>query len=147
MLTRSIVLWAHEPCMFGWRSGNKPRINREGLAQWPTTVWTIPSSEIETREHPTSKPVRVFTLPMELHTRAGRHLLRAVLGSGSQLIAGEKPRGASTGSSSRRPSATWSSGRWQAFTGKVATLDGDDRSFDEVKTERLGADGSEQDAA
>ncbi len=71
VLTRSIMLWAHEPCLFGWRSGNKPRVNREGFENWPTTVWSIPSSEIETREHPTSKPVRVFTLPMELHTVPG----------------------------------------------------------------------------
>jgi hypothetical protein len=27
--------------------------------------------------------------------------------------------------------------RWQEFTGKVATLDGDGRSFDEIASERV----------
>jgi DNA modification methylase len=82
VLTRSVMLWAHEPCLFGWRRGKKPRINREGFKNWPTTVWNIPSSEIETREHPTSKPVRVFTLPMELHTKLADLCYEPFAGSG-----------------------------------------------------------------
>lgn len=29
--------------------------------------------------------------------------------------------------------------RWQAFTGKLATIDSDGRNFEEVKAERVGA--------
>jgi hypothetical protein len=29
--------------------------------------------------------------------------------------------------------------RWQSLSGKQATLDGDGRSFEDIKTERLGA--------
>ena len=32
--------------------------------------------------------------------------------------------------------------RWQTFTGKIATLDGEDCSFEDVKLERLGSGGA-----
>ncbi len=140
VLTRSIMLWAHEPCLFGWRSGNKPRVNREGFENWPTTVWSIPSSEIETREHPTSKPVRVFTLPMELHTVPGEICYEPFSGSGSQHIAGEKTGRRVYGLELSETFCDVIINRWQAFSGKAAILDGDGRSFDEVGRERVGND-------
>ncbi|MEO9298787.1 site-specific DNA-methyltransferase [Devosia alba] len=136
VLTRSVMLWAHEPCMFGWVRGKKPRINREGFESWPTTVWNIPSSEIETREHPTSKPVRVFTLPMQLHTRPGDICYEPFSGSGSQLIAGEKTGRRVYGQELSEAFCDVVVRRWQAFTGKAATLDGDGRSFDDIVVER-----------
>jgi DNA modification methylase len=90
VLTRSVMLWAHEPFLFGWRSGKNRRVNREGFDSWPITVWNIPSTEIETREHPTSIPVRVFSLPMELHTLPGDICYEPFAGADSQHIAGEK---------------------------------------------------------
>ncbi len=139
VLTRSIMLWAHEPCLFGWRSGHKPRVNREGFENWPTTVWAIPSSEIETREHPTSKPVRVFTLPMELHTVPGEICYEPFSGSGSQHIAGEKTGRRVYGLELSETFCDVIINRWQAFSGKAAILDGDGRSFDEVGRERIGS--------
>jgi ParB-like chromosome segregation protein Spo0J len=139
VLTRSVMLWAHEPCLFGWVCGRKPRINREGFENWPTTVWNIPSSEIETREHPTSKPVRVFTLPMQLHTRPGEICYEPFSGSGSQAIAGEKTGRHVYGLELSEAFCDVVVKRWQAFTGKAATLDGDGRSFDETAAERVPA--------
>jgi len=143
VLTRSVMLWAHEPCLFGWRSGHKPRVNRDGLANWPTTVWSIPSSEIETREHPTSKPVRVFTLPMELHTVPREICYEPFSGSGSQLIAGERTGRRVFGLELSETFCDVIVNRWQTFTGKTARLDGEDRGFDEVKAARLGAAAAE----
>jgi DNA modification methylase len=140
VLTRSIMLWAHEPCLFGWRSGNKPRVNREGFENWPTTVWSIPSSEIETREHPTSKPVRVFTLPMELHTVPGEICYEPFSGSGSQHIAGEKTGRRVYGLELSETFCDVVVNRWQAFSGKTAILDDDGRTFAQVKAERLDGD-------
>jgi len=147
VLTRSILLWAHEPCLFGWRSGKKPRVNREGFESWPTTVWNIPSSEVETREHPTSKPVRVFTLPMELHTVPGEICYEPFAGSGSQHIAGEKTGRRVFGLELSENFCDVIINRWQAFTGKAAVLDGDDRTFDALKIARLGKWVTEKDAA
>lgn len=140
VLTRSIMLWAHEPCLFGWRSGKKPRVNREGFDNWPTTVWNIPSSEIETREHPTSKPVRVFSLPMELHTLPGDVCYEPFAGSGSQHIAGEKTGRRVYGLELSETFCDVVVNRWQAYSGKTAVLAGDGRSFAEVRTARIGDD-------
>jgi DNA modification methylase len=140
VLTRSIMLWAHEPCLFGWRSGKKPRVNREGFENWPTTVWNIPSSEIETREHPTSKPVRVFSLPMELHTVPGEICYEPFSGSGSQHIAGEKTGRRVYGLELSETFCDVVINRWQAFSGKTAVLAGEDRTFADISAERLGSD-------
>ncbi|MGQ5525574.1 site-specific DNA-methyltransferase [Chitinimonas sp. PSY-7] len=90
VLTHSVYLWAHEPCFFGWRKGRKPNVNREDFEGWPTTIWEIPRGEVETTDHPTSKPVRVFTLPIQLHTEPGDICYEPFSGSGSQLMAGQR---------------------------------------------------------
>ena len=42
--------------------------------------------------HPTSKPTRLFEIPIEQHTRPGAIVLEPFNGSGSQIIAAEKLR-------------------------------------------------------
>jgi DNA modification methylase len=132
VLGRFVYMHQHEPCLFGWPKGHKPPVKTdypEGESQ-PTTVWDIPSSEVETLEHPTSKPVRIFTIPIEIHTQPGNVCYEPFSGSGSQIIAAER-----TG---RRCFALELSPlfvdvavrRWQAFTGEQATLEGDGREFD-----------------
>jgi DNA modification methylase len=125
VLTRSIMLWAHEPCRFGWRSGKRPRVNRKGFDSWPTTVWNIPSSEIETREHPTRKPVRVFSLPMELHPLPGDVCYEPFSGSGSQHIGGERTGRRVYGIELSEIFCDVIINRWQAYSGKTAVLDGE----------------------
>ena len=135
ILTRSYYLWQHEPCFFGWLKGNKPpRVSDD----YPSTVWTLPTVKVgEKTEHPTSKPVEVFAIPMRQHTRPGEVCYEPFSGSGSQIIAGE-----TTG---RRVYAIEISPqyvdvavrRWQTASGKHAVLDGDGRTFDEIAGERL----------
>jgi DNA modification methylase len=94
VLTYSTYLWQHEPCLFGWIKGEKPKTfraevgKREG--EFPTTVWSVPSSDIETDAHPTSKPSRLFELPMEMHTEPGDICYEPFSGSGTQLVAGQR---------------------------------------------------------
>jgi DNA modification methylase len=94
VLTHSVYLWQHEPCLFGWLKGEKPRILRAQAAgtagECPTTVWAVPSTEIETDAHPTAKPCRLFSLPMEMHTEPGELCYEPFCGSGSQLLAAEQ---------------------------------------------------------
>ena len=135
ILTRSYYLWQHEPCFFGWLKGNKPpRVSDD----YPSTIWNIPTVKVgEKTDHPTSKPIEVFALPMRQHARPGEVCYEPFSGSGSQIIAGE-----TTG---RRVFAIEISPqyvdvavkRWQTATGKQATLDGDGRTFDEIAGERL----------
>lgn len=67
-----------------------------------------PFSPIE-RNHPTSKPVRVFTLPMQLHTRPGDMRYEPFSGS-LQLIAGERRAGKFLDWLCPKPSVMMSSG-------------------------------------
>lgn len=85
VLTRSWYLWQHEPCFFGWLKGNKPQRVSEESAR---TVWQIESEP--SGDHPTIKPVQVFTIPMLQHTKYGDICYEPFSGSGTQLIAGEQ---------------------------------------------------------
>ena len=90
-------------------------------------------------DHPTPKPLDAFGIPMRQHVARGGLCYAPFSGSGSQIMAGE--------ANGRRVIAMEISPayvdvaveRWQAETGKEALLDGDGRTFAEVKAERLGA--------
>jgi DNA modification methylase len=94
VLTYSVYLWQHEPCLFGWIKGEKPKIFRTRIGEmggeFPTTIWAVPSSEAETDAHPTSKPCKLFALPMALHTELGDLCYEPFSGSGSQLVAAQQ---------------------------------------------------------
>jgi len=94
VLTYSLYLWQHEPCLFGWIRGEKPKTFRAEVGkragEFPTTIWAIPSSEVETDAHPTSKPCKLFALPMEMHTERGDICYEPFSGSGSQLVAAQQ---------------------------------------------------------
>ena len=78
VLTYSVYMWAHEPCLFGWIKGQKPEVERRQEGGYPSTVWEVPSAEIETNEHPTSKPNRLFAYPDAIAHECKRPLLRTV---------------------------------------------------------------------
>ncbi len=94
VLTYSTYLWQHEPCLFGWIKGERPKTRRSQVGatgdEFPTTVWQVPSSEVETDAHPTSKPCRLFSLPLEMHTEPGDICYEPFSGSGSQLVAAQQ---------------------------------------------------------
>ncbi|MEI4233741.1 DNA modification methylase [Roseovarius sp. D22-M7] len=136
VLTRSHYLWKHEPCFMGWRRPNRPpKIAEQTL---PST-WEMPSfTKDERPDHPTPKPLDAFGIPMRQHVARGGVCYEPFAGSGSQIMAGEI--------NGRRVFAMEISPayidvaveRWQAETGKDAILDGDGRTFGDVKAERLG---------
>jgi len=134
VLTHSVLLWAHEPCFFGWVKGQKPPINH--LERNPTTVWQIPSSEVENHEHPTSKPVKCFGIPMLLTTQPGDVCFEPFSGSGSQVMAGEQLGRLVFGLELEPAYCDVIVQRWQAFTGREATLEGDGRPFAAIAGER-----------
>ena len=141
VLTRSHYLWKHEPCFMGWIKGKRPpKVSDETL---PST-WEMPSfAKDERPDHPTPKPLDAFGIPMRQHVERGGLCYEPFSGSGSQIMAGE--------ANGRRVYAMEISPayvdvaveRWQAATDRDAILDGDGRTFSEVREERLG----ESDAA
>lgn len=88
ILNRSWYTWQHEPCFFGWVRSKKPkRVSKDH----PSSIWQIPTVAAgQKTDHPTSKPVEVFAIPMRQHTRRGEICYEPFCGSGSQLIAAEK---------------------------------------------------------
>ena len=138
VLTRSHYLWKHEPCLMGWRRPNRPpKVADETL---PST-WEMPSFARDDRpDHPTPKPLDAFGIPMRQHVARGGLCYEPFCGSGSQIMAGE--------ANGRRVFAMEISPayvdvaveRWQTETGRDAILDGDGRTFAEVRGERLGDD-------
>lgn len=128
----SYFRWRHEPCAFGWRQGSKPQ---HGTAQLDS-VWEADwdgKARFSTF-HPTSKPTRLFEIPLELHTQAGDPVLEPFSGSGSQLIAAEKLGRRCRAIELSPAFVDGTIDRWQTATGQVATLEG--RSFAAVKAER-----------
>ena len=88
MLTRSWYMWQHEPCFFGWVRGKKPRKASE---DYPRSVWQFTSGRAETTDdHPTSKPVELFEIPMLEHTSRGDLCYEPFIGSGTQHVAAER---------------------------------------------------------
>ncbi len=88
ILTRSWYMWRHEPCFYGWVRPNKPPRTAE---DYPHSVWELATVKCgESTEHPTSKPIEVFALPMRQHTKPGDVCYEPFSGSGSQIIAAEQ---------------------------------------------------------
>ena len=94
VLTYSTYLWRHEPCLFGWIKGEKPKTLRAQVGGegegFPTTVWEVPNSEIESNAHPTSQPCKLFELPIAMHIEPGDICYEPFAGSGSQLVAAQR---------------------------------------------------------
>lgn len=89
VLTYSAYMWQHEPCFMGWLRGNKPKMLNPHPREFPSSVWEVPTSEVESKDHPTSKPLRLFSAPMQMHTTPGSICYEPFSGSGTQLCAAE----------------------------------------------------------
>ena len=131
----SYYQWRHEPCAFGWRQGSKPE-HGVGLLD---TVWEVDwegKQRVVGNEHPTQKPLRLFEIPMEQHTRRGDLVLEPFSGSGSQLIAAERLGRRCRAMEISPAFVDVAVRRWQRATGRDAVLDGDGRTYTQVVEER-----------
>lgn len=130
---RSAYHWKHEPCAYFVRKG--------ASANWvgdrkQTTVWDLssPKSNIGTHkihddqndncatEHPTQKPVEVYTIPIQNHTQIGDALYDPFAGSGTVFIAAERTRRVGLGVELDPRWADAAISRWEGLTGQKAEL-------------------------
>jgi len=135
----SYYRWKHEPCAFGWRQGFKPE---HGLGQLESVFecdWEG-KSRVVGNEHPTQKPLRLFEIPMEQHTKRGEPVLEPFSGSGTQLLAAEKLGRRCRAIEISPAFVDVAVRRWELATGKHAALEGSEATFAAVRAERLGED-------
>ncbi len=132
----SYYQWRHEPCAFGWRKGNRPK---HGMAQM-NTVWEVDwegKQRIVGNEHPTQKPLRLFEIPMELHTRPGDICLEPFSGSGTQILAAERLGRRCFALDLSPAFVDVAVRRWERATGGEATLEGTGEHFSVLASKRL----------
>jgi DNA modification methylase len=125
----------YEPILYGWKDG--------GQHYWcgardQGDVWFVDKPRVNDL-HPTMKPVELVERAITNSSKSRDIVLDLFGGSGTTLIAAER-----TGRSARLVELDPKYvdvivTRWQNHTGKVAVLDGEDRTFDDLKTQRTGS--------
>ena len=128
----------HEPCFYAHRKGK--------TASWyggnnEVTVWEVDRAH-KNEYHPTQKPVALAERAASNSTKAGDLILDLFLGSGATLIAAEQLGRKCYGLEIDPIYCDVIVKRWEAFTGKKATLSGYDGTFEDLQQEREHANSS-----
>jgi DNA modification methylase len=114
----------------------RPTFNgKRGMA-----VWQVAKDAAITYQHPTQKPVELAERAINDFCPDGASVLDLFGGSGSTMIAAEKTGRRALLMELDPRYCDVIVRRWQAFTGKAATLEGDGRTFDEIAAERVPAE-------
>ena len=122
----------YEPILYGWKEGAD---HYWCGARDQGDLWFV-NKPRKNDPHPTMKPVDLVERAVRNLSKSRDIVLDPFAGAGSTLIACEK-----TGRSARLIELDTRYcdvivRRWQAFTGKVAVLDGDGRTFEEIAAGR-----------
>jgi hypothetical protein len=141
VLTRTLYWFGHEPAWFV-RKKNAPWYGKAGEN---STVWEVASpkfimggSDEAKFDHPTQKPLELMRRPILNHTKRGEAVYDAFLGSGTTLMAAELTERVCYGIELDPRYCDVIIRRWEEFTGRQATLEADGRTFEQVKSERVG---------
>lgn len=132
VMGRQDYQWKHEPCLYGWKDG-AGHLWAADRKQTTILEFDKPSRN---GEHPTMKPVALFEYQMLNNTKGGDLVLDSFGGSGTTLIAAEKNGRVAYLMELDPRYVDVAVKRWQDFTGQTATLEGDGRTFAELKAER-----------
>lgn len=124
----------HEPCWYAVRRGKTDHWSGD---RTQTTLWQIPKPSKSDTGHSTQKPVECMRRPIENNSAPGQAVYDPFSGSGTTIIAGEMTGRAVHAIEISPAYVDVAVKRWQDFTGKSATLDGDSRTFEEISGQRL----------
>jgi hypothetical protein len=129
--------------VFAWKSGAGPHINNFELGQYGrsrTNVWEYPGISTmragrleELAMHPTVKPVALVADAIKDCSRRNGIILDPFLGSGTTVIAAERSGRRARGIEIDAAYVDVAIRRWQAYSGKVATLAATGRCFEEIE--------------
>ena len=125
--------YKHEPCLYGWKDGAS---HLWAADRKQTTILEF-ERPARNGEHPTMKPVSLFEYQMLNNTKGGDIVLDSFGGSGTTAIACEKHGRFGRLVELDPKYCDVIVRRWQAFTGKAATLESTGQTFDELEAERL----------
>ena len=137
VLCRGDYHWQHEPCWYAVRQKAKGHWSGD---RKQTTLWQIASRDQDAETvHGTQKPVECMRRPILNNSSPGQAVYEPFSGSGTTLIAAETTGRSCLAVELDPAYVDVAVLRWQAFTGKEATLDGDGRCFAEVALARQHA--------
>jgi len=123
----------HEPCWYAVRKG-KPGHYGGGRKQ--STLWQIDKPQKSETGHSTQKPVECMKRPIENNSSPGQAVYEPFSGSGTTIIAGEMTGRCIHAVELNPAYVDVAVTRWQDFTGQTATLEGDGRTFEQVRHAR-----------
>ncbi len=129
----------HEPCWYAVRDGKTGHWNG---SRKETTLWSIDKPRKSETGHSTQKPVECMRRPIENNSNPGDAVYEPFSGSGTTIIACEQTGRVCYAVELNPPYVDIAIQRWQAFTGHSATLDGDGRTWSEVRKARHVASGA-----
>jgi DNA modification methylase len=135
VLTRKDFMGNHEWGFYGWREGAAHWFNPE--IKNATDVWSVKKVNPTAMIHLTEKPVELAIRALTYSSRSGQTVLDLFGGSGSTLIAAEKLGRKARLMEIDPPYCDVIIRRWQEYKGAKAMLEGDGRSFDEIRDERV----------
>jgi len=128
--------WQHEPCWYAVREKGNWTGDRK-----QTTLWQIPNRDQDADTiHGTQKPVECMRRPMLNNSGPGDVVYEPFLGSGTTLIAAQSCDRICLAVELDPRYVDVAVRRWQAFTGDVAVLREDSRSFDVVARARAAVE-------
>jgi DNA modification methylase len=133
VLSRGDYHWQHEPCLYA--------VKKTGKGHWAgdrkqTTLWQIANKDQDAETvHGTQKPVECMRRPILNNSSPGQAVYEPFMGSGTTLIAAETTGRVCLGIELNPAYVDVAVERWQSFTGQLAVLDGDGRTFAGVKSE------------
>jgi DNA modification methylase len=140
VLTRTHYRYRHEPASYV----RKINASWYGKAGENATVWESASpkfimgaSNEEKFDHPTQKPVELMKKSILNHTRRGEVVYEPFLGSRTTMAAAESTQRVCFGMELDPKFMDVIVQRWQGMSGKKAVLDGDGRTFEEIRDERV----------
>lgn len=124
----------HEPLYYAHVSGERDAWYGD---RSQSTLWQE-NKPVANRLHPTMKPIELIERALMNSSKSGDIVADLFGGSGSILIACERRNRKARLMEIDPAYVDVIVRRWQDYTGKEATLEGDGRTFNEIAAERLG---------
>jgi DNA modification methylase len=123
----------YEPILYGWKDGSQ---HYWCGARDQGDVWFVDKPRVNDL-HPTMKPVELIERAITNSSKSRDIVLDLFGGSGTTLIAAERTERSARLMELDPRYVDVIVQRWQDYTGNKAVLDGEDRTFDDLKIVRL----------